>query len=111
MYLLIEASSTFTTLKELLESYPDDKDILYAKSDLKYIEIHLKNTHYVMRQSLSDIMEILPNTHFIQTHRSYIINKYAVDQIGPNYLKVNNQKIPISMTRKEEVLNNFQRLN
>jgi two-component system, LytTR family, response regulator len=82
------------------------KDILYVKSELKYIEIYLAQKKYVLRYSLSEFNEILPD-NFLQVHRSYIVNKNNVEYIGPNFLLVSGHEIPFSIQRKEEILKVF----
>jgi two-component system, LytTR family, response regulator len=83
------------------------KDILYIKSELKYIEIYVKSKKYVLRYSLSDFIDLLPSDNFIQTHRSYVINKHFVEYIGPNYIMVEGNEIPFSTQRKTELLKAF----
>ncbi|MCB0634405.1 MAG: LytTR family transcriptional regulator DNA-binding domain-containing protein [Saprospiraceae bacterium] len=82
-------------------------DIVYVKSELKYIELYLQKKRYVIRHSLSDFLILMPAEHFIQVHRSYVVNKNYVDHIGANYILVSGTEIPISANRKEEVLNRF----
>lgn len=83
------------------------KDILYIKSELKYVEIHLPEKKYVLRYSLSELDRALPES-FIQIHRSYIVNKESVEYIGANYVLVNKEKLPISLQRKEAILKAFK---
>ena len=83
------------------------KNILYVKSELKYVEIHTVKKKYVLRYSLAELLEIMPNDHFIQVHKSYIVNKNVVDHIGINYLLINGHEIPYSSQRKEELLKAF----
>lgn len=83
------------------------KDILYIKSELKYVEIYVKSKKYVLRYSLSDFIELLPSKHFIQIHRSYAVNKHFVEYIGPNYIMVEGNEIPYSSQRKAEIVKMF----
>ena len=82
-------------------------DIVYVKSELKYIELFLLEKRYVIRYSLSDFLALMPVEQFIQVHRSYVVNKNYVDHIGGNYILVNGTEIPISTKRKEEVFTRF----
>ncbi|WCO02708.1 LytR/AlgR family response regulator transcription factor [Psychroserpens ponticola] len=83
------------------------KDILYIKSELKYIEVYVGTKKYLLRYGLSEFLKTLPENHFIQVHRSYIVNKNAVDQIGINYLVIKENEIPFSNQRKEEIIKMF----
>ena len=83
------------------------RDIIYVKSELKYVEIYTKDKKFVLRHSLSDFINLLPEKEFIQVHRSYAVNKGFVDYIGPNYLKVSGNEVPYSLQRKEELIKAF----
>lgn len=83
------------------------KDILYIKSDSKYIELYVNDETYLLRYGLQAFYDVLPEVHFIQIHRSYVIKKDAVTKIGSYSLFINDYEIPISTQRKEYVLNNF----
>lgn len=84
--------------------------ISYIKSELKYVEIHVGLKKYVLRYALSDFIKTLPNNQFIQVHRSYAVNKNAVEHIGANFLFVDGKKIPFSNSRKEEIIKMFKLL-
>ena len=83
------------------------KDILYIKSDLKYVDLHTNDKTHSLRYNLHEIAEKLPKNLFLKVHRSYIVNKTKVDSIGPSYLEIKGSKIPISATKKEEILSQF----
>lgn len=83
------------------------KDILYIKSELKYIEVYVGTKKYLLRYGLSEFLKTLPDNHFIQVHRSYVVNKNAVDLIGANYLVIQGNEIPFSSQRKEDIIKLF----
>ena len=65
------------------------------------MKIYIKDNIHLFRYNLSKILSILPKENFIQSHRSYIINKNFIDQIGHNYILINEHKIPLSPERKK----------
>lgn len=79
------------------------KDILFVQSDLKYVQIHVKEKSFLLRYNLSEMLEILPVENFIQVHRSYIVNKDRIEQIGANFLFIDKIKIPLSNSKKENL--------
>lgn len=83
-------------------------DILFIQSELKYVQIHVASKKYLLRYNISDLLKILPVDHFFQTHRSFIVNKDAVDNIGANFLMVNGYEIPISTGRRDEIVKMFR---
>lgn len=83
------------------------KDILFIKSDSKYIELHANDETFLLRYGLQVFYNLLPKTHFIQVHRSYVVNKDAVKHIGAHSLFIKNHEIPLSLQRKDDFLKEF----
>lgn len=83
------------------------KDILFIKSDSKYIELYVNDETFLLRYGLQEFYSLLPRTHFIQAHRSYVVNKDAVSHIGTHSLFINDHEIPLSLQRKDDFLKEF----
>ena len=66
------------------------KDIIYIQSLHVYIEIVVKsNEKFLLRKSMSQILESLSSSNFIRSHRSFIVNIDYIDSIGAsNYIMV-----------------------
>jgi len=80
-------------------------DILYLQTDHIYVNVHLANgKHIVLRNSLKEMLEQLPNDQFIQTHRSFAINNKKVSHWDQTYIYIDEKPIPISRSRRKEVL-------
>ena len=71
-----------------------------------YIKIVTNKQSITAHMSLKTMKEMLPND-FIQTHKSYLVSKYKVDQIKGNEIVISHYKIPISVRMKKEVLRSF----
>lgn len=84
------------------------EDILYFHSDMKYIDIYTSNSRFTIRYTLSDIVAKFRQHFFMQIHRSYIVNINKVNQVGPNYIIMNEQKLPLGPSFKKEFLNRFK---
>ena len=84
------------------------KDILYVKAEQKHVILSTESKKYDLRYTFLEVLEILPKEHFIQTHRSYIVNTNEVEHLGANFLLINGTEIPISSKRKEDVLKRFK---
>ena len=80
------------------------RDICYVEAFKNYLELQLKDNRHVIRSTLKDFLDVLPQDYFIQTHRSFVVNLEKVMEIGGNFLVVNDAKIPVSRGQKEEVL-------
>ncbi|GLU51683.1 LytR/AlgR family response regulator transcription factor [Dyadobacter frigoris] len=80
--------------------------ILYP--DLLFAEAKGNNTKIVTTQNtlvpaitFSAIEDLLPKSHFLRVHRSFIINKSRIDHIEGNRVFINNIEIPIGGNYRE----------
>lgn len=86
----------------------DFLDILYVESYSDYIKIHLKDRVVVVRESISNFENKLPESQFIRFHRSFIGNLSAIDSYTHEYLEISGKALTISRSYKEEVLKRLQ---
>ncbi|HBG5346374.1 TPA: response regulator transcription factor [Clostridioides difficile] len=84
------------------------KDILYFKSELRKLTVVTFDKTLEYYGKLNDMETILPS-NFIRTHQRYIVNLNHVDNITQTYAKVQNEKIPISRQKYQEVVGKFTR--
>ncbi|UTX47404.1 LytTR family DNA-binding domain-containing protein [Chryseobacterium sp. MA9] len=80
-------------------------DILYIESMQNYTRLHFKDRSLTIHQTMKAIEESLPSDHFFRIHKSYLINITHIDMISGGRLFINKIELPISRTRKEELLN------
>jgi DNA-binding LytR/AlgR family response regulator len=80
------------------------ENILFVEALQNYIAVHTKDKKYISYLTLQGISEFLPQTHFIKTHKSFIVAADKVDSINGNDLQVGVHQIPISRSLKEEVM-------
>lgn len=83
-------------------------EILYIKSDGNYIEIFLREKKYTIREKLTDFLEQLPKSNFLQVHRQYVVNTNKIDTFDYNEALINGEKIPISKTFKNRFMTSVQ---
>lgn len=83
-------------------------DIQFVKAEMKSVFLKTSGNEFCPRYTFSEFVDFLPKDHFIQVHRSYVVNRASVDHIGPNFLMIGKQEIPISSGRKEEVYEAFK---
>jgi len=84
------------------------KDILYIESDKNYVTVVTQTGKYSYLDSLKNWIGKLPETGFIQVHKSFIVNYTAVEKITGNMLFIKGSKIPIGRVYKSVLL---RRLN
>jgi len=83
--------------------------IKYIQGLKDYIRIYSTTTNKAILtlSSFKDIMEKLPASQFIRTHRSYIVNIEYIDALQKTNVVVDKIRIPIGETFKDEVMNRF----
>lgn len=79
-------------------------EIMYIQAFKNYLELHLAGTRHVIRSTLSDFMKVLPSTHFIQTHRSFVVNVAYIEKIGGDFVMAGSVNVPVSRGFKDELL-------
>jgi len=90
--------------------FVESKEILYCKADGNYTMVFLRNDKkYLLSKKIKDVTASFPESEFFRVHKSYYVNLSAVKEIVKNeglYLILDNgQDIPISRTKKEELIN------
>ncbi|PKH51186.1 DNA-binding response regulator [Tenacibaculum sp. Bg11-29] len=82
--------------------------ILYIEVDDRYCNIITEKEKYIIQVSLGKISELLDNKIFIRTHRKYIVNSNAIEQIILNdnlLILKGNHKVTFSGKYKNVVKN------
>lgn len=79
-------------------------DILYFESCDHYYKVVTMSGTYEFKSTLSDIMEQISDSRFIQVHRSYIINyDNSAQSKYEEVIMLNGDRIPISRDRRKAV--------
>ena len=66
-------------------------DIIAVESKQNYILIYTATKNVLTYMSLYEMLKVLaPLSHFMQLHRSYIVNQNQIETIDGNYVKMNN---------------------
>ncbi|MEG0367084.1 MAG: LytTR family transcriptional regulator DNA-binding domain-containing protein [Coprobacillus sp.] len=78
MNLMIEFKSSYQTIKLNIEN------IVYVESYSHYLLVHTQNATFKVREKLSSALIKLEPFHFIQVHKSYIVNKNYITNIDKN---------------------------
>lgn len=64
--------------KTALLSYAD---ITHINSASNYVELHTEHQHFLKRITLKQVEQQLPNSQFIRTHRSHLVNLNYIERI------------------------------
>lgn len=82
----------------------DLRDIRYIESQRDYVMIYVKNKHYLVLQTLTNINQTIKDLNFIRIHRSTIVNLIHVDSIEKDHLYINGVDLSIGKTYRTDLL-------
>lgn len=80
------------------------KDILFIEGLENYICIYTASDKILVHSTMKNIYNFLPESDFIQIHRSFIVNIHHVSLIEGNILNIAGHEIPIARNYREMVL-------
>jgi len=81
--------------KEYTVELPFNK-INFIESDGNYLLFHTDEKIYKSRSTIRQVLEILPESTFLQVHRAYVVNKTKVDKFNLKSLMIKEIEIPVS---------------
>mgnify|MGYP003576309802 FL=1 len=79
-------------------------DILYIESMKDYAKVVTATGTLVTRQSMNALEALLPERHFIRTHRSFIVALPKIKSFTHEIIEVDKTEIPIGKLFRNEVL-------
>jgi len=79
-------------------------DILFIEGMENYVAIYLENKKIITHATIKSLLEKLPGSQFIQSHKSYVVAMDKIDSIEGNTLHVQSYQVPVSKYLREEVL-------
>ncbi|KAA5535095.1 hypothetical protein F0919_10920 [Taibaiella lutea] len=80
------------------------QQLLYAKANGKYTELHFAFGKRLMRISLTNFIKEKINIDLLRTHKSYAVNTTAISSYKSDEIEVGEARIPIGRFFKENVL-------
>jgi len=84
-------------------------DIMYFESLGDYVIAFTADKKIITKERISKLPSILPESLFIQIHRSYIVSIQKIVALGPGFVEVNKKKLPVGRKYKprlDELLQN-----
>jgi DNA-binding LytR/AlgR family response regulator len=82
-------------------------EILYLEADNTHTNIFTSHKKYVIRQSITNILERFSMKNLVQIHRSYVVNINKIESFNEHEVSINNTPIPISRSHKDEFMRQF----
>ena len=98
--------SIFIKKNNLFHRVPFGK-IQFIKADNVYLEIKTQDKDFLVRSSLKDYLQKLPENKFFRVHKSYIINIDYIEAINSKDVVINGETIPISKDFRDFALSSL----
>lgn len=79
-------------------------DFLFVEAAGNYCKVVLKENQILIREKISDVLEILSPEKFIQVHKSNIVSKENIEAVEGNRIKISDNQFPLGKLYKMKVL-------
>ena len=83
-------------------------DLLYLEADNIYTVMLTTSRKYLLRLTLSSILERISQPDLVRIHRSYAVNIQKVDAFNDVEVSIGTQLLPLSRTHRDDFLRQFQ---
>jgi DNA-binding LytR/AlgR family response regulator len=80
------------------------KEILFISGEGNYVMYHTVTDKIMVRASITETLELLPENMFIQIHRSTIVSLHRIDKVEDNHVYIQDSKHQISATYRDEFI-------
>ncbi|MDO1445712.1 LytTR family DNA-binding domain-containing protein [Rhodocytophaga aerolata] len=78
-------------------------DICYVEAEGNYLTFMLKDKQLLSRQTMTDIVKVLPPEKFIRIHRSYTIAIDKIEKLTRQEVTVAGKTIPVGVSYEEKL--------
>lgn len=79
-------------------------DILFVEASGSYVNIQTTEERFTLTQNLSKFLKKNPIENILRVHRSYLVNVNKVDSFEESFLFIEDHKLPISDSYREEFM-------
>jgi len=101
-------AETYLTIRADRKFYKINfSDIKYIEGQKAYVTFHTNKKRITALASLKELEEALPEQQFIRIHKSYIVAISEIQSLEGNLIEVDDVKLPVGKSHKEDVLKVF----
>jgi DNA-binding LytR/AlgR family response regulator len=86
----------------------DPSHIQYLQADGNYLELHLPDRRVVLRNSLAEVLKMLPPCLLCQVNRAQAVNIQHLDLIGPEEVRIGELAFTLSKHYREPLISCVQ---
>ena len=73
-------------------------EVLFVEATGNYIKIVLKDREIQVREKISEMVKLLPQSDFLQVHKSFIVSKRHIHEVEGNRVLIKDFIIPVGKT-------------
>ena len=77
-------------------------DLYYLEATGNYVNFVSQDQQISSRMTLAECAELLPPTQFIRIHRSFIINRQAIDKLERHQVTIQGHVLPIAASYRKD---------
>ncbi len=85
-------------------------EILWLESDHNYLYIVTPKGKHIVRSNFRDFLVNLPEKHFMQIHKSFVINLRKIESLSHTEVVINKTALPLSRNYKDELFDKLKRV-
>jgi two-component system, response regulator PdtaR len=82
-------------------------EVLFLEAESIYTNIITQNKKYVIRQTITHVLERLPIKQLVRVHRSFAVNISRIESFNEHEITLENYQIPLGRTYKDEFMKYF----
>ena len=87
------------------------KEIVHLQSDRNYVTVTTRKSKYTFIDTLKNWKEYLIQDYFVQIHKSFIVNINYIEKVIGNLVYIDQEKIPVGRSYKEELFEKIKPIN
>ena len=88
----------------------DFQSIIYVQADGDFVRVVTTETKHFLSNTLKYWSSILPERHFLQVHRSYLVNISKIEYIRGNEIITKAGKVPVGRSFKNKLLETIEKI-
>lgn len=85
------------------------RELLYVEAMMNYIVLHTVGRKHIAYLTLKGMLTQLPASHFVQVHKSFVVNREMVSSIRGNILQLGAATVPVSQHYYEAAMREILR--
>jgi DNA-binding LytR/AlgR family response regulator len=83
------------------------ENIVYFRAAGNYIEVHQTDKKYLVRKTFKTLSELIPASVFVQTHKSYILNRQKITTFTTKLVYINQQEFVLGRVYAKAFIDGF----